>query len=239
MAGDILDVKRRLADRAQAAAEMLLPGGRREGQEWRAGSIDGERGKSLGVRLSGPKAGVWMDFEDPSKGGDLLDLWREVKRISLVEALDQARAWLGISRPAPYRDPKPAYVRPPKPACGSPSGRVNDYLIEERNIPGHILAAYKIGAHGDKIIFPFLLPDGTLALAKSREAVDGANPRPTSGELRAGTIRMAGGAAQRPRDHYHRGGDRCLVMGCLRPSRDVGAIRWREGRQAVVDRKRV
>lgn len=180
MAGDILDVKRRLADRAQAVAEMLLPAGRREGQEWRAGSVDGERGKSLGVHLSGTKAGIWMDFGDPSKGGDLLDLWREVKRIPLVEALDQARAWLGISRPAPYRDPKPVYVRPPKPACGSPSGRVTDYLIEERNIPGHVLAAYKIGGQGDKIIFPFLLPDGTLALAKSREAVDGASPRPTA-----------------------------------------------------------
>lgn len=176
---DITAIKRMLADRAQSVAEFLLPGGKREGQEWRAGSVGGEPGQSLGVHLSGDKSGLWRDFAT-DEGGDLLDLWRAARGQSLPEALDAARAWLGVERPEPYRRPDRSYTRPPKPQCNRPAGRVKDYLTEERGIPGAVLDAYRIGEDGDRIVFPFLLPDGTLALAKSRAAEDGASPRPTS-----------------------------------------------------------
>jgi hypothetical protein len=65
---DIVTVKRMLADRAQSVAEMLLPQGHKEGQEWRAGSTGGEKGQSLGVHLSGQKAGVWQDFSTGKAG---------------------------------------------------------------------------------------------------------------------------------------------------------------------------
>jgi len=177
MRGDILAIKRMLADRAQSVAEMLLPRGRKEGHEWRAGSVHGEPGQSLGVHLVGAKAGVWNDFA-ASEGGDLLDLWRAVKGCSLGEALEQARAWLGVSRPEPIRDPKPSYTRPPKPQCSAPVAKVLDYLTVDRNIPGHVLGLYKIGEAGDTMVFPFLPPDGSLAMAKSRQAIDGASPKP-------------------------------------------------------------
>lgn len=176
---DITEIKRMLSDRAQAVAEMLLPGGRKDGQEWRAGSTAGEKGQSLGVHLSGQKAGVWQDFQS-GEGGDLLDLWVACKGGTLSEALDSARAWLGVTRPEPYREPKKTYARPPKPQCTEPQGRVLDYLTEDRNIPAQILKAYKVAAQGNDIIFPFLLPDGVLALAKAREAADKAKPRPTA-----------------------------------------------------------
>lgn len=176
---DITVVKRMLADRAQAVAEMLLPGGRKEGQEWRAGSVGGEKGQSLGVHLTGPKAGVWTDFAT-SEGGDLLDLWSKAKGLSLSATLDDARRWLGVSRPEPYREPQKSYTRPPKPVCKAIQGRAFDYLTVDRNIPGHVLDEYKIAAFGDEIIFPYLLPNGELALAKARKAVDGASPKPTA-----------------------------------------------------------
>jgi twinkle protein len=179
MSGDITEISRMLADRAPSVAEYILPRGRKEGSEWRAGSIDGEPGQSLGVHLSGHKAGVWAEFNSGS-GGDLLDLWQQVKRVSLSEALTQAREWLGVVRPVAYREPKKTYVRPPKPSCVVPQGRVRDYLIEERNIPAEVLIKYKIGESGGNIIFPFLLPDGVLAMAKSRLAQDGADPVPTA-----------------------------------------------------------
>src|SRR5690606_41371366 len=53
---DILEVKRRLASRAQAVAEYLLPNGIKESNEWRVGSVAGEKGKSLGVPLAGSKS---------------------------------------------------------------------------------------------------------------------------------------------------------------------------------------
>lgn len=176
---DITEIKRRLAMSAQSVAEMLLPGGRKDGQEWRAGSTAGEKGDSLGVHLSGEKAGVWSDFAT-GETGDLIDLWSVTRGLSLVETLDAARAWLGITRPEPYRDPAPTYQRPPKPNCTTPKGKVHDYLTEVRNIPDSVLAEYKIGAFGDEIIFPFLLPNGELAMAKARKAEDGASPKPTA-----------------------------------------------------------
>lgn len=177
---DILDIKRRLADRAQSVAEMLLPGGRRESHEWRAGSISGEKGQSLGVHLSGDKAGIWHDFER-GEGGDLLDLWVAVKGGTLADAIRDAKAWLGISDPEPYREPKKSYQRPKRPeGMVKPKARVLDYLTVERNIPGHVLDAYKIAERGDEIIFPFILPDGVLALAKARKAEAGAAPKPTA-----------------------------------------------------------
>ena len=52
---DIVELKRMLVARAQAVAEHLLPAGKREGHEWRVGSVDGEPGQSLGVHLTGER----------------------------------------------------------------------------------------------------------------------------------------------------------------------------------------
>ena len=176
---DITAIKRMLADRAQSVAEMLLPGGHKESQEWRAGSVNGEKGNSLGVHLVGPKAGIWQDFAT-GQGGDLLDLWMASRGGSLSDVLDAARDWLGVTRHEPYREPKKTYTRPPKVDCRVPKGKVLDYLREVRNIPPEVIAAYKVAEQGENIIFPFLDPDGSLVLAKSRAAQDGAAPKPTS-----------------------------------------------------------
>lgn len=175
---DIVEIKNRLNDRVVSVCEYLLPGGRKEGNEWRAGSTGGEKGKSLGVHLSGMKAGVWADFGS-SEVGDLITLWMEVKRMQLPQALDDIRNWLGISRPDPVRDPKPSYQRPPRPQCSRPANAVKAYL-NKRGIPDGVLEIYRVAEQGDKIIFPFLLPDGELALAKARKAIDGEKPVPTA-----------------------------------------------------------
>lgn len=176
---DITEVSRLLASSAQAVAEMLLPHGRREQQEWRAGSTAGDKGQSLGVHLSGPKAGVWSDFAT-GESGDLLDLWCAARGVTLSEALEQARTWLGISRPQPYREPQQTYQRPQRPTCTTVKGKPLAYLTENRNLPVAVLEAYKVASAGDEIIFPYLLPDGALALAKARKAEDGAAPKPTA-----------------------------------------------------------
>lgn len=152
---DITEIKRMLADRAQSVAEMLLPGGRKEGQEWRAGSINGEKGQSLGVHLHGAKAGVWQDFST-GQGGDLLDLWLATRGGTLAQALDAARSWLGVSRPQPYREPERNYQKPAKPECRKPIEDVREHLTEVRNIPGHVVDAYKVGEAGRWMVFPYL-----------------------------------------------------------------------------------
>lgn len=97
---EIADLVGMLSRRAEALCAELLPAGIKEGNEWRVGSVAGEAGRSLGVHLSGVKAGVWCDWAGRSDDrGDALDLVAKVlfggdKR----RALRWARAWLGIDR---------------------------------------------------------------------------------------------------------------------------------------------
>src|SRR5204862_802728 len=89
------DIARLLAGRIDQLVRDLLPAGHREGHEWRCGSIGGEPGNSLGVHLTGSKAGVWSDFSTGLKG-DALDLVAVVHGFSIGEAISWSRRWLGL-----------------------------------------------------------------------------------------------------------------------------------------------
>ncbi|EJF97875.1 hypothetical protein ME9_00056 [Bartonella taylorii 8TBB] len=177
----IFEIKQQLIAQAGAIAEMLLPQGHKRGNDWIIGNTRGEAGKSLSVCLSGEKAGLWYDFAE-GKGGDLLDLWCEVKGISLSQALEEARATLNLTRPKPFMAPRHSYRPPPVPTGSTPQNLVKTYLHKERHIPLEILKRYRIGEDGEKIIFPFYKPDGTLALVKERLAQAGAKPKPTAAQ---------------------------------------------------------
>lgn len=101
---DIKAIVGMLAARIDQLAAELLPAGRRDGAEWRCGSVAGEPGQSLGVHLRGDKAGTWCDFAsaDPRHRGDALDLVAMVLfGGDKVEALRWSRAWLGLDRASP------------------------------------------------------------------------------------------------------------------------------------------
>ncbi len=149
-----------LSDRAIEVCAHLLPGGKRDGSEWRTGGIDGEPGQSMGVCLKGGKVGVWQDFATGETGGDLLDLWAAVRRCSLKAAMDEAKKYLGVSDPVLIRPARKDYSRPERPKCAAPKPQspVMEYLagrgLEERTIK-----AFKIGEKGRDIVFPFLRDD--------------------------------------------------------------------------------
>jgi len=90
------EIARRLAGRIDQLVAELLPAGRREGHEWRCGSVAGEPGDSLGVHLYGDKAGVWADFSTDQRG-DALDLVVAVLGKRLGEAMVWSRRWLGLA----------------------------------------------------------------------------------------------------------------------------------------------
>ena len=83
--------------RAEAVCRRYLPHGRRQGRYWVAGDLDGARGRSLFVRLSGPGVpGKWTDAAS-GEHGDLLDLIRHrTGAPTLRAALDEARALLAL-----------------------------------------------------------------------------------------------------------------------------------------------
>src|SRR5438477_7925756 len=116
---DITELKRALEGRAQEVAEYLLPRGVLQAGEWCAGSVAGEPGNSLKVRVRGSKVGRWSDFAANGESGDLIDLWQAVKCQSLVQALDDIRKWLGVEQPKFDKRAK-AYRRPDKPRCTAP-----------------------------------------------------------------------------------------------------------------------
>jgi twinkle protein len=162
---DILEIKRRLTDRAQEVAEHLLPHGIREGNEWCAGSTAGEAGRSLKVCVRGAKAGTWCDFAATGESGDLIELWRQVKRLSLSAALNDIRQWLGIERPHFEKQLK-AYRRPAQPEGTAPRSAVLGYLTGERKLSQDAIRAYRVAEDGRTIILPSYLADGTLAFVK-------------------------------------------------------------------------
>ncbi|WP_051212651.1 DUF7146 domain-containing protein [Rubritepida flocculans] len=93
----VSDISAMLAERIESLAAELFPAGRRHGHEWRVGSLAGEQGCSLGIRLREPRRGVWKDFAG-GEGGDALDLVAAARfGGDLREALIWARHWLGLS----------------------------------------------------------------------------------------------------------------------------------------------
>jgi len=160
------EIADQLARDAEGIARMLLPNGKREGAEWRAGSVAGDAGKSLGVHLTGDKAGVWSDFAS-GEGGDLLDLWAALRGLALCDAIREAKAHLGITEPRFAGHSPRQYSQPKAKGCkaAEPQSLVAMYLSEERGLSSATLAAYRIAERGRDIVLPSFR-DGILLAVK-------------------------------------------------------------------------
>jgi hypothetical protein len=92
------EIARRLTPHALAICRRCLSNGRREGALWRVGDLGNASGRSLFVRLSGPKAGRWMDMATDERG-DLLDLIAATEtQGDLRAAVRFARSMLALPR---------------------------------------------------------------------------------------------------------------------------------------------
>ncbi|MFT9025747.1 toprim domain-containing protein [Acetobacter indonesiensis] len=108
-----------LAVRIQALVMELLPAGRRDGHEWRCGSLAGEKGQSLAVHLHGARAGVWCDFAGGQKG-DALDLVAHcLFGGNRRDAMAWAENWLGLSNTVTSAPVQRRPAIPEKPASSS------------------------------------------------------------------------------------------------------------------------
>ena len=156
-----------LAQRAEDVARYLLPQGKREGQEWCVGSIDGGSGKSLKLHLTGEKSGIWCDFAT-GDSGDLIDLWALNRNISPMAALKEAQQYLGVGQPIFYGHQQKNFARPSikivmPVARQSP---VMSYLVNQRKLTVETIQAFGVGEQGKKIIF-YYLRDKELIFLKS------------------------------------------------------------------------
>lgn len=181
---DANEVKERLNARAVEVCGYLLPGGKRDGQEWVIGDVRGTKGTSLRIRLEGAKQGCWADFasSDEYRGRNLLGLWMAVRSVDFVTALKEAKAFLGV------RDDRADWkrVRGPAPAARPAAvdgtrladeyvplregGRVWKWLTEERKLKPAVLKTYGIGESrdGECVVFPSFNAAGELVSLKFR-----------------------------------------------------------------------
>lgn len=173
---DIAEIASMLANRAENVCRWLLPNGVREGHEWCCGDLSGTPGRSLKVNLAG-KAGVWRDFADSEKGGDLIDLIQAVCGVNKADAVATAKEWLGIKDFSPsFTTVKKNYSRP-KPWRGEK--QVDDRMLgffASRGISGRTVKQFSVtmfddSQRGPVIVFPSYR-NGELVRQKFRPVAD-------------------------------------------------------------------
>ncbi|MBY3136507.1 DUF7146 domain-containing protein [Rhizobium laguerreae] len=98
------DLAGRLAQDAEAVCHHYLSAGRRAGNYWLVGDVGNNKGRSLYVRLTGPRAGRWTDAAT-GQFGDLLDLVRETcGLVDFRDVAEEARHFLSLPQPEPVSD---------------------------------------------------------------------------------------------------------------------------------------
>lgn len=172
------EIAARLAQQADMVAEYLLPSGKREGSEWVIGNLHGDAGKSLKVRLSGDKTGVWRDFS-ADEGGDLLGLWMRVRDVGLSGAMREAKDYLGIHETSLERDSAPPALKQPK-ALMPLSDRATQWLEQDRGLSKSSIEAYRVMGSGTDVAFlSYVGPD--VAWIKYRNPQDKSRMRVEKG----------------------------------------------------------
>lgn len=150
------ELSKRLADQAEGICRTLLPGGKAVRGEWLCGDVTGGEGESLKVHLSGANAGKWRDWANQEMHGDLLDLWRYSRDVTLPDAIRQVREHLGLAEP--FQRERKNYAIPSTNGTHplDANGRAMKYLVHERQIEPAVVNRYRVCGQADKgaIVFP-------------------------------------------------------------------------------------
>jgi twinkle protein len=143
---DAQSVKVKLLAQIVPVLEHLFPEGVVKGKIFYIGNIEGEKGNSLHVMLDGEAAG---GFKDHATGetGDIYTLWMKSRNISFVDALDQAKRFLGITEVRKVMESKPKGYD--NKVMGSMSGTPAHKYLNDRGISDQTLKRYKVRIHPD------------------------------------------------------------------------------------------
>jgi putative DNA primase/helicase len=105
------DLKSYLLGNLRGVLSYLFPAGVFRHGKFLVGDVQGNKGESLTVELTGNKAGMWHDFAT-KEGGDIISLWAvatgQEGRSSFPALLDDIRQWLG----EPKREAPPIQSEP-------------------------------------------------------------------------------------------------------------------------------
>lgn len=156
------DIAQGLSAHVEDICRQLLPHGKRIGPAWCVGSIHGEEGKSLKVKLTGSKVGQWADFASTEKG-DLLHLYQYTMNVSLKDAIDWGKKYLGVEDTHDFLIAKTK----PKPIPASETKGISfDGLawMKKRGISEKTLYTYGVACSGTVIEFPYVYSGDTYMI---------------------------------------------------------------------------
>ena len=95
------EIKARLIGNLRGVLPYLFPAGVFRHGKYLIGDVQGNKGESLAVELTGNKAGMWHDFAT-GEGGDIIALWAAATgrntQSDFPSLLDDIRHWLGEPR---------------------------------------------------------------------------------------------------------------------------------------------
>ncbi|MDH5528262.1 MAG: hypothetical protein OEY97_13270, partial [Nitrospirota bacterium] len=95
---DVDAVRRELSDRLESMLAYLFPNGTTRNGTFQVGDLQGSKGNSLSVELTGGRRGLWTDFAT-GEGGDVIDLWAGANGLSaradFHRVIEGAAEWLG------------------------------------------------------------------------------------------------------------------------------------------------
>ncbi|WP_419198611.1 AAA family ATPase [Wolbachia endosymbiont of Rhagoletis cingulata] len=100
-------MKTQLLQNIRSCLFHLLPRGTFRGDKFYVGDVQGNKGKSTVIELTGERAGLWKDFAT-GEGGDIIDLWATVHgknaKTEFPEVMLSISEWLGIKEKNNIRD---------------------------------------------------------------------------------------------------------------------------------------
>jgi twinkle protein len=151
------EISQLLAARALDVAQHLYPHGKREGNEWCVGNVEGDQGKSLKIRVEGSKSGLWADFASGGSG-DLLDLWSSRHGLDFGSTVKEALSFLGIAAPKfePQRQKTFTLAKKQNMPVVVPQSPVMAYLTNERKLTRETIEKFRISQQNTLIVFPYI-----------------------------------------------------------------------------------
>jgi hypothetical protein len=89
-------LKAAICDHVETLCRHYYPNGKRIGNQWVVGNVNGDAGQSLKIELEGEKAGLTYDFAT-SEGCDFLDLVKKKTGLRFLEAARDIGSVIGIN----------------------------------------------------------------------------------------------------------------------------------------------
>ncbi|WP_264953855.1 AAA family ATPase [Wolbachia endosymbiont (group A) of Endotricha flammealis] len=97
----MVELKTQLLQNIRSCLFHLLPRGTFRVDKFYVGDVQGNKGKSTVIELTGERAGLWKDFAT-GEGGDIIDLWATVHgknaKIEFPEVMASISEWLGLKK---------------------------------------------------------------------------------------------------------------------------------------------